>query len=82
MLTAQKINAYSENGIFSVNIPQDLGFNAEELYVNKIGDVLMITPVSRLAETLERGAEILAMLPEVFMEGGMPESIPAVREEL
>lgn len=70
------------NQTYSVNIPLEFTLNAEEVYINKIGDVLMITPVSRLAETLRRGAEILATLPDEFMAGGLPETVPAVREEL
>ncbi len=42
----------------------------------------MMTPISRLAETLERGAAILASYSEDFMKNGLPEEIPAFREEL
>lgn len=82
MLTVQKVNVSEDTMTRYVNIPQEFDFNAEEVFVNKIGDVLMITPVSRLAKTLERGAEILALYAGDFMEGGLPESIPVVREEL
>ena len=82
MLTAQRTKVFVNNQTYAVNIPPEFNFRAEEVYVNKIGDVLMITPVSRLAETLERGAEILASYSEDFMRDGLPEEIPAVREEL
>lgn len=82
MLTAQKSKVYVNDQAYSVNIPIEFNLNAEEVYINKIGDVLMITPVSRLAETLRRGAEILATLPDEFMAEELPETIPAVREEL
>lgn len=76
MLAAQRVRVLDN----SLNIPQEFNFHAEEVYINKIGDVLMITPVSRLSETLERGASMLASLD--FMKDGLPEEIPAVREEL
>ena len=55
---------FVNNQTYTVNIPPEFNFQAEEVYVNKIGDVLMITPVSRLAETLEHGAAILASYSE------------------
>ena len=78
MLAAQKTRI----SMNTINIPQEFNFNSEEVYINKIGDIVMITPVSRLADTLERGAEILAMFAPDFMEDGRPDTIPAVRDEL
>ena len=82
MLTAKKSRVYVNNKTCSINIPREFGLNAEEVYVNKIGDVIMITPVIRLAETLKQGAKILVALPDEFMAEGLPESIPALREDL
>jgi virulence-associated protein VagC len=82
MITAQRSKVFVNNQTYAVNIPPEFNFQAEEIYINKIGDVLMMTPVSRLAETLERGAAILASYSEDFMKDGLPEEIPAVREEL
>ena len=83
MLTAQKSKVFVNDQTYTVNIPKEFNLqSAEEVYVNKIGDVLMITPVNRLAETLERGAAILASYSEDFMRDGLPEEISAVREEL
>ena len=83
MLIASRANVFENNQTYAVNIPPELNFHAQEVYMNKIGDVLMITPVSRLAETFERGAAILASYSEDFMKDGkdgLPEEIPAVRE--
>lgn len=64
----------------AVRIPAEFRFNMEdELFVNKVGDTLMLTPMSSLAGTLKRGA---AMVSDDFMVNGRPEEIPAVREEL
>ena len=79
MLMASRAKVFENNQTYAVRIPQELNFHAEEVYMNKIGDVLMITPVGRLAETLERGAAILASYSEDFMKDGLPEEIPAVK---
>ncbi len=50
----------------TVYIPKEWNFHADEVFINKIADVLMITPVERLAETL-------ASLD--FMKDGRPEEI-------
>ncbi len=78
MPSAQKSKIFVNN----LNIPQELNFDAEKVYINKIGDVLIMTPVNRLAETLERGAAIIAEFADDFMKDAMPEEIPAVREKL
>lgn len=82
MLTVSRAKVFENNQAYAVNIPRELDFHAEEVYINKIGDILMMTPVSCLAETLERGAAILSLYSEDFMKDGLPEEIPAVREEL
>ena len=76
MLTACKSKVINN----TVYIPKEWNFHADEVFINKIGDVLMITPVERLAEAFERGAATLASLD--FMKAGRPAEIPAVREEL
>ena len=63
----------------AVRIPAAYRFSESELYVNRIGNTLMLTPVSALADSLRQGA---AMIPDDFMEDGMPDEIPAVREKL
>ena len=64
----------------AVRIPAEYRFNEDdELFINKIGDTVMITPKASLADSLIRGA---AMLPDDFMKDGFPEEIPSVRETL
>ena len=78
MLTAKII---STDKSYSINLPKafNLNFNLdEEVYINKIGDVVMMTPTSRLADALERGAKILAEFAPDFMSGDLPESIEAI----
>ena len=83
MLTAQKIKITSNDKAYSINLPKDFNLNLnEEFYVIKIGDVVMMTPAARLADTLEQGAKILSEFAPDFMSDSLPESIEAAREEL
>ncbi|MCR4584402.1 MAG: type II toxin-antitoxin system VapB family antitoxin [Lachnospiraceae bacterium] len=63
----------------AVRIPLEFRFEEEEVYVNKIGDTLMLTPVKSLAETMRKGIELI---PDDFFEDGRPDEIPTIREEL
>ena len=63
----------------AVRIPKEYRFEEEELFINRIGNTLMLTPKSALADTMRQGA---SMIPEDFMESGMPEENPSVREDL
>lgn len=63
----------------AVRIPAEFRLEEEEVFVNKIGDTIMITPRSSLADTLRLGADLVS---EDFMENGRPSEIPAAREEL
>lgn len=63
----------------AVRIPAEYRFEESELYINRIGNTLMLTPVSSLAESLRQGASLIS---DDFMNEGMPDEITAVREEL
>ena len=63
----------------AVRIPVEYRFEEDELFINKIGNTLMLTPRSSLVHTLWQGA---AMVSEDFMADGRPDEMVAVREEL
>ena len=63
----------------AVRIPAEYRFEEDELFINKIGNTLMLTPRSSLIYTLRQGA---AMVSEDFMAEGRPNEITTVREEL
>lgn len=63
----------------AVRIPVEFRFEEDELYINKIGNTLILTPKSALKHTLREGA---ALVSEDFMENGRPDEITTVREEL
>ena len=63
----------------AVRIPKEFRFDVDEVYVNKIGDTLILTPVKSLADAFDRGAR---MLTEDFLIDGVPESTTSERLEL
>ncbi len=63
----------------AVRIPKEFRFSAEEVFINKIGDTVMLTPIESLAEAFDRGA---AMLTDDFMSEMMPSEIASKRETL
>lgn len=63
----------------AVRIPKEFRFNEDEIVINKIGDTVLLTPKSALADSVRL---VASLLPDDFMENGMPKSIPAVREEI
>ena len=60
----------------AVRIPKEYRFNVDEVFINKIGDTVMLTPKKKLADAFERGAK---MLTDDFLSDGIPESIPSER---
>ena len=63
----------------AVRIPKEYRFDVDEVYINKIGNVLILVPKVDLASEFEKGA---AMLSEDFLAEGLPNSVPSIREEL
>ncbi|MBR0229596.1 MAG: AbrB/MazE/SpoVT family DNA-binding domain-containing protein [Clostridia bacterium] len=63
----------------AVRIPKEYRFQTDEVFINKIGDAVVLTPVQALASAFDKGA---AMLSEDFLPDGAPRSMPSVREEL
>ena len=63
----------------AVRIPKEYRFNVDEVYINKIGDTVVLTPREALAHEFDLGA---AMLSDDFLREDRPEEISAEREEL
>lgn len=63
----------------AVRIPKEYRFQVDEVFINKIGDAIMLTPVDSLADAFDRGARLLT---EDFLADGMPESVESPRESL
>ena len=63
----------------AVRIPKAYRFEENEVYINKIGDTVILAPKKKLAEIFLKGA---AMLDDDFLSDGVPESIDSKRKEL
>ena len=69
----------NKGNVQSVNIPKEYRLKTDEVYINKIGDVITITPLTSIRKEFEEGCN---MLSDDFFEEGIPDSISCVREEL
>ena len=76
--TMQTTKVFMNGRSQAVRIPVEYRFDEEELFVNKIGDTLMLTPKSLLKNPLRQGA---SMVSEDFMADGRPDEVAAVRED-
>lgn len=65
----------------AVRIPKEYRFarDDQELYINKVGDTLMLTPRSSLKETFLKS---LRMFTDDFMEDGRPEEASNENERI
>ncbi len=77
--TIQTTKVFMNGRSQAVRIPAEYRFEEDELFINKIGNPLMLTPRSALVNTLRQGA---AMVSDDFMADGRPEEILSVRETL
>ena len=65
----------------AVRIPKEYRFGTEihEVYVNKVGDALILTPMERIQEVYTHG---LAGFTDDFMADGRPEQASTERPEM
>ena len=53
----------------AVHFPPEFRFTTDEVFINKIGDTVMLTPKTSLRDATSRGA---ALLPDDFLSDGRP----------
>jgi len=63
----------------AVRIPKEYRFDTDEVFINKIGGVLVLTAQEDLAAEFAKGA---AMLSDDFLADGLPDTVPSCREEM
>lgn len=63
----------------AVRIPRQYRFDVDEVYINRVGDALMLTPKASLAAAFEAGA---AALSDDFLADGIPHDLPSKRDNL
>ena len=73
----QTARVYLTNGNQTVQIPQEYHFAGEEVYINQVGDSLIITPVHKLKSVYNAG---LAGFTDDFMAAGRPGNHTAGKE--
>ena len=60
----------------AVRIPKEYRFNVDEVYINKVGDALILTPVESLPKLFDEG---LRSFSGDFMSEGRPDEVPSER---
>ena len=60
----------------AVRIPREYHIQEEEVYINKVGSSIIITPKSKLKATFQEGC---AMLSDDFLSEGRPAESPNER---
>ena len=62
----------------AVRIPKEYRLPDEEIFINRIGSTVTLTPASALSESFKQG---LSMFTDDFMAEGRPEEVPNERME-
>ena len=63
----------------AVRIPKEYRFDESEIFINRVGDALVLTPVSKIQSVYQNGLDSFSA---DFMVDGRPEQIPTNLEEL
>ena len=63
----------------AVRIPKEFRFDAEEVFINRVGDAIILTPISKAQDVYRQG---VSGFSTDFLEDGRPEQIPTTREGL
>ena len=62
----------------AVRLPKEYRFDVDEVYINKVGDALILTPVHRLSAVYDAA---LAGFTDDFLAEGRPEETPTEGRE-
>ena len=73
------VKVLSDGNIQTIQIPISYNFPFDEVFINRIGETIVLTPMEALARSFERGA---AILTDDFLADGVPESMDSIRESL
>ena len=63
----------------AVRIPKEFRFDAEEVFINRVGDAVILTPISKAQDVYRQGISGFSV---DFLADGRPEQIPTPREDL
>ena len=63
----------------AVRIPREFRFDSDEVFINRVGDAVILTPISRAQDVYRNG---ISSFSADFLAEGRPEQIPTTREDL
>lgn len=63
----------------AVRIPKEYRFDSEEVFINRVGDSVVLTPVGKAREVFRQG---LNGFTDDFLAEGRPAQLPTEREGL
>lgn len=63
----------------AIRIPKEYRLPDEDIFINRVGNTITLTPVSKLRESFLQG---LQMFTDDFMEDGRPPQIETKRDTL
>ena len=63
----------------AVRIPKEYRFDAEEVFINRVGDAIILMPIRKAKDVYRKGVNSFS---GDFLADGRPEQIPTTREGL
>ena len=75
----QTAKVFSSGRSQAVRIPKEYRFDSEEVFINRVGDAVILTPVSKAADVFRQG---LIGFTDDFLSEGRPAQLPTEREGL
>ena len=63
----------------AVRIPKEYRFDDDEVYISRVGDAIVLTPVNKAKDVFREG---VCGFSDDFLSDGRPEQIPTERKEL
>jgi len=79
VLFMQTAKVFTNGRSQAVRIPKEYRFDEREVFINRVGDALILTPVSKIQSVYQSGLEGFS---SDFMAEGRPVQIPTNREGL
>ena len=74
-----KTKVFQSGNSQAIRIPKEYRIDNNEVYINKIGDMILIAPITALSDIFDAG---VSMITDDFLKDGLPESISVEREDL
>lgn len=63
----------------AIRIPKEFRFDGEEVFINRVGDAIILTPIGKARDVYRKG---VSGFSADFLADGRPEQFPTEREGL